>query len=185
VDDSKRANTERIIKEAARCKDIVKRLLDFARQPQPKVEPIGINVVLEETLSLVKDQALFHNIKITKKFQPSLPDIMGDRSQLQQAFMNIILNAAEAMDGKGSLIIATDALPDSRFLEITITDNGCGIPPAHIKRLFEPFFTTKKAGHGTGLGLAITAGIIERHKGSIEVKSKVGEGATFTIKLPV
>ncbi len=99
--------------------------------------------------------------------------------------MNIVLNAAEAMDGKGSLIIATDALADSRFLEITITDNGCGITPAHIKRLFEPFFTTKKAGHGTGLGLAITAGIIERHNGSIEVKSKVGKGATFTIKLPM
>jgi len=185
ADDSKGANVERIIKETTRCKDIVKRLLDFARQPEPKVEPISINVVLGETLSLVKDQALFHNIKITKKFHLSLAHIMGDRSQLQQAFMNIILNAAEAMDGKGSLIVAMDALPDSRFLEITITDNGCGIPPAHIKRLFEPFFTTKKAGHGTGLGLAITAGIIERHNGSIEVESKLGEGATFTIKLPL
>jgi len=99
--------------------------------------------------------------------------------------MNIVLNAAEAMDGKGSLIIATRALPDSRFLEITMTDNGCGITPAHIKRLFEPFFTTKKAGHGTGLGLAITARIIERHNGSIEVESKLGQGATFIIKLPL
>ncbi len=185
TDDSKRANVERIIKEATRCKDIVKRLLDFARQPEPKVEPTSINVVLEETLSLVKDQALFHNIKITKKFHPWPPDIMGDKSQLQQAFMNIILNAAEAMDGKGNLILATRGVQDSRFLEIAITDNGCGIPPAHIKKLFEPFFTSKKAGHGTGLGLAITAGIIGRHKGSIEVESKVGEGATFTIKLPV
>jgi PAS domain S-box-containing protein len=185
MDDSKRADVGRIIKEATRCKDIVKRLLDFARQPEPKVEPLSINAALEENLSLVKDQALFHNIKITKKFHPSPPHIMGDKSQLQQAFMNIILNAAEAMDGKGNLIIATRALPDTRFLEIAITDNGCGIPPAHIKRLFEPFFTTKKAGHGTGLGLAITAGIIERHNGSIEVQSKVKEGATFTIKLPV
>jgi len=182
--DSKRANVETIINQASRCKDIVKRLLDFARQPEPKVEPISINVVLEETLSLVKDQALFHNIKIVTKSHPALPHIMGDRSQLQQAFMNIILNAAEAMDGEGNLIIASDVLQDSPFLEVAITDNGCGIPPGNIKRLFEPFFTTKKAGHGTGLGLAITAEIIERHNGSVEVESKVGEGTTFSIKLP-
>jgi len=184
-DDPKGANVEKIIKEASRCKDIVKRLLDFARQPEPKVEPTSINVLLEETLSLIKDQALFHNIKITQKFHPSLPNVMGDSSQLQQAFMNIILNAAEAMDGKGNLIITTDTLRDSPFLVVSITDNGRGIPPGDIKRLFEPFFTTKKAGHGTGLGLAITARIIERHNGSIEVESKLGQGATFIIKLPL
>ena len=183
--DSKRANVERIIREATRCRDIVKRLLDFAHQPEPKVEPTSINVVLEETLSLLKGQALFHNIKIIKKLHPSLPDIMGDRFQLQQALMNIILNAAEAMSGKGNLIMTTSTLQDGRFLEIAITDNGCGISPENIRRLFDPFFTTKEVGHGTGLGLAITAGIIERHQGSIEVKSKVKEGATFTIKLPV
>jgi two-component system NtrC family sensor kinase len=99
--------------------------------------------------------------------------------------MNIIINAAEAMDGQGELIIATRLCEDNQFVEVEFTDSGCGISQENLKRLFEPFFTTKEVGHGTGLGLAISYGIIEKHKGSIKVRSVLGKGTTFIIQLPI
>ncbi len=183
--DPKRENLEKIVNQATRCKGIVKGLLDFSRQTEPKVELIDVNELLKAALSLVENQTLFQNIKISKDFTPSPPPVMVDGAQIQQVFINIILNAAEALEGKGELRIQTGVSDDKHFLEIRFTDTGCGISEENIERLFEPFFTTKEVGHGIGLGLAISYGIIQRHKGTIEVKSQVGKGTTFTIRLPV
>ena len=183
--DPGRENLKKVVRETIRCKEIVRGLLDFARKTEPKKELTNINNILERVLSLIEKQALFQNIKITKKLHPHIPMAMIDITQIQQVFMNIILNAAEAMEGKGSLTIGTQLLKDGRFMEIGFTDTGCGIPQENMKRLFEPFFTTKEETKGIGLGLAISYGIIKNHGGTIEVKSQVGEGTTFIIKLPV
>ena len=183
--DPGRENLKKVVRETIRCKEIVRGLLDFARKTEPKKELTNINNILERVLSLIEKQALFQNIKITKKLHPHIPMAMIDITQIQQVFMNIILNAAEAMEGKGSLTIGTQLLKDGRFMEIGFTDIGCGIPQENMKRLFEPFFTTKEETKGIGLGLAISYGIIKNHGGNIEVKSQVGEGTTFIIKLPV
>ena len=180
-----RKNLEKIVKESMRCKTIVKGLLDFARQTEPEMRLADINDVLRSTLSLVEKQALFQNIQVTTRNNPGLPRVEIDTTQIQQVFMNMIMNAADAMEGQGELIIITRLSADNRFVEIEFTDSGCGISQENLKRLFEPFFTTKDVGHGTGLGLAISDGIIEKHKGSIKVRSVPGKGATFIIQLPI
>jgi len=183
--DPLRKNLEKAVTEASRCKDIVKGLLDFARQTEPKVEESNVNDTLERTLALVENQALFQNVKITKVICPSLPKVLIDVGQMQQVFANIILNAAEAVEGKGELTVTTRMTPDNEYIEIEFTDTGCGIPPEDIDKVFDPFFTTKEVGHGTGLGLAISHGIIARHKGTIEVKSEPNKGTNFIIRLPL
>jgi two-component system NtrC family sensor kinase len=185
IKDLARKNLEKIVKESMRCKDIVKGLLDFARQTEPEVKLASINEVLRSTLSLLEKQTLFQNIQITTRGNPDLPLVKIDTTQIQQVFMNIIINAAEAMDGQGELIITTRLSEDNRVVEVEFTDSGCGISQENLKRLFEPFFTTKEVGHGTGLGLAISYGLIEKHKGSIKVRSVVGKGTTFIIQLPI
>jgi len=182
--DALRANLEKAITEATRCKDIVKGLLDFARQTKPKVEQSDVNKVLEGTLDLVKNQVLFHNVKIIRSFS-SLPTILIDAGQIQQVFTNIILNAAEAMEEKGELTVVTKTSSDNEYVEISFTDTGCGISPEDCEKVFDPFFTTKEVGHGTGLGLAVSHGIVARHKGTIEVKSEPGKGSSFVIRLPL
>lgn len=180
-----RKNLESATREASRCKDIVKRLLDFARQTEPKVEDSDVNETLKRTLDLVEKQALFQNVKRTYVLSASLPKIPMDVGQIQQVFTNIILNAAEAMEGKGELTVITKMAPGNEHIEIEFTDTGCGIPPEKIEKIFDPFFTTKEVGKGTGLGLAVSHGIIARHKGTIEVKSELGKGTSFIIRLPL
>jgi signal transduction histidine kinase len=174
----------RIVQEAGRCKEIVKSLLEFARQTEPKMEPTDINRAINDGLFFLVNQALFHNIKIVKNFDSFLPFVKGNASQLKQVFMNIIVNAAEAMHGSGTLAISTYPAPDRKAVFVVFTDTGEGIPEENLTRIFDPFFTTKDVGKGTGLGLATSYGIIEEHGGKIGVKSKVGEGTTFTIELP-
>jgi len=184
-EDPKRQDLERIVQEAGRCKEIVKSLLEFARQTEPKREPVDINRAITDGLFFLENQALFHNIRITKRLDPSLPLIIGNAGPLKQVFTNIIINAAEAMHGTGELTITTLYSPDRTSVFVEFTDTGEGIPEENLSRIFEPFFTTKDVGKGTGLGLATSYGIIESHGGKIGVKSKVGEGTTFTIELPV
>jgi len=178
-------NLKKIVKETSRCKDIVKGLLEFARPKEPEMSQINLNEVLNRSLAIVEGQALFQNIKISKKYASALPKIVADGSQLQQVFMNIIINAAEAMDGKGTLSLSTCMDTDGIHIEAKITDTGHGIKEEDKKRLFEPFFSTKEVGKGTGLGLAISYSIIQKHLGTIEVESREGKGSTFTVKLPV
>jgi len=183
--DPRRKNLEKVVGEATRCKDIVRRLLDFARQTEPKVEQLDVNEILQRTLSLVENQALFQNVKINRLLSPSLPKALMDGSQIQQVFTNIIINAAEAIDGEGQLTIATRTASDGQSIEIEFTDTGCGISQENLEKIFDPFFTTKQVGHGTGLGLSVSYGIIARHKGTIDVKSELGKGSTFTVRLPL
>ena len=184
-DDPKSGDLARIVQEAGRCKDIVKSLLEFARQTEPKKEPTDINRAINDGLFFLVNQALFHNIQILKEFDPFLPFVKGNASQLKQVFMNIIVNAAEAMHGSGTLTITTRPSPDRKTVLIEFTDTGEGIPQENLTRIFEPFFTTKDIGKGTGLGLATSYGIIEEHGGKISVRSTVGKGTTFSIELPV
>ena len=177
-----RPNLEKIVHETSRCTDIVKGLLQFARRTEPRMEPSNVNELLNEVFSVVEQQALFQNITIDKHLSAELPTIMVDKGQIRQVFMNIILNAAEALNGKGDIIVATQLASSDHFIEIEFTDNGPGVPPEDLDRVFEPFFTTKEK--GTGLGLSISYGIIERHNGNIIVRSKVGKGTTFVIRLP-
>jgi len=182
--DGRRQDLERIVQEATRCKEIVKSLLEFSRQTEPKLEPIDINKAITDGLFFLENQALFHNIEIVKKLDSFLPRVRGNPGQLKQVFMNIIVNAAEAMHGRGVLTITTGTSDDDKGIRIDFTDTGEGIPPENLSRIFDPFFTTKAVGKGTGLGLSTSYGIIEGHGGRIDVKSMVGKGTTFRIELP-
>jgi len=179
-----RKNLEKAVTEASRCKDIVRGLLDFARQTEPKVERSDINKTIERTLAVVENQTLFQNVKISCSLA-SLPKVLMDVGQIQQVFTNIVLNAAEAMEGKGDLTVTSRVAPDNEYIEIEFADTGCGIPLENHEKIFDPFFTTKEVGRGTGLGLAVSHGIIARHKGTIEVKSEPGKGTSFIIRLPL
>ena len=179
-----RDNLQRIANDAERCQKIVQGLLDFARQRDPTTKPLNVNDVVRKALPLLENQAVFHNVKIQQNLHPNLPPANVDESQMEQVFLNLIMNAAEAMNGEGTLTIATKHVTDAWRVEISFSDTGEGIPEKNLARLFEPFFTTKEVGHGTGLGLSISHGIVERHGGSISVKSRVGEGTTFVVSLP-
>ena len=179
-----RENLERIAREAERCQKIVQGLLEFARQREPKTEPLDVNGLVEKSVALLENQAVFHNIEIVRQLQSGLPPVRVDLPQMQQVFVNIIMNAAEAMEGKGVLSISTAEVREAGRVEVSFTDTGPGISEENLGRLFEPFFTTKEVGHGTGLGLSISHGIVERHGGTLSVRSRAGEGATFVISLP-
>jgi len=182
--DPRHRNIRKIVAEAEKCRDIVKDLLGFARPAVADGAPVDLKAVLENTISLLDGQAIFHNITIEFKQEGLIPGIKGDAGQLQQAFTNMILNAVHAMEGKGKLTIIV-ARQNQNSVVVSISDTGSGIAPEHMKKIFEPFFTTKQAGQGMGLGLAITYGIVENHGGKIEVESELGKGSIFRIIFPV
>ncbi len=181
--DQRYEDIQLIIDEANRTKDIVQGLLSFARERVLRPGQTNINDLLEEILGLIINQSLFHNIKIEKVFEPNLATTYADGTQLKQVFLNIVLNAAQALNGNGIIKIVTEQIIGNGHLKIMITDNGPGIPSDIMSKLFDPFFTTKEK--GTGLGLAISYGIIERHMGEINVQSEPGKGTTFSISMPI
>jgi len=183
--DPRRSNMEKIVKETTRCRDIVKNLLDFARQTSPRVQEADVNVIVRESLDLTSRQPQFRNVSIQTDLCETLPRVMVDVSQIEQVFTNILQNAAEAMNGEGAITVCSRRSIDDGMVEVSFKDTGPGIAPEHVDRLFDPFFTTKEVGHGTGLGLAVSYGIIERHEGRIKVESQPGAGATFTVQLPL
>jgi two-component system NtrC family sensor kinase len=183
-EDPRKASVEKIVTQADRCTDIIRALLDFSRPRPPQKRRTDLNGVVEQCIALVEDQALFHNIEIVRDLSPDLPRVVVDPSQMQQVFMNLIINAAEAMDGSGRLEIAS-RVDAGRAVEIRFTDDGRGIEPADIERIFDPFFSTKDAMHGTGLGLAISFGIVREHAGTISVTSEPGLGTTFCVRVPI
>jgi two-component system NtrC family sensor kinase len=175
---------ENIVQQTTRCRNIVRGLLDFARQRKPDKKEWDIHTLIDRTVTLVENQARFQNIKIVKKFKTDIGMLFVDGDQIQQVFMNIIINAADAMAGDGGTLTIKTSMKDG-MAEVSFADTGCGMPKEHLSKLFAPFFTTKETGKGTGLGLAISYGIIQSHNGEIDVESEVGKGSTFRIRLPM
>lgn len=172
-----------IIRETQRCAEIVRGLLDFARERVPKKEPSAVEKILEQTLALVSHHNAFHDIRVERNYVAT-PEIQADPNQLEQVFMNLLINAAQAMENGGVLRIETGKNKKNTNVLVKISDTGCGISEENLAKIFDPFFSTK--GHqGTGLGLSVSYGIIENHGGTIEVESRPGQGSTFTITLPV
>ena len=183
---------KKIARETERCSRIIKNLLDFSRQTEVTLRPVDINKVIEATFSIVGHQISLKNIRPEKKLMKYLPFIQGDFDQIQQALMNIVLNAAQAMPDGGDLVVTTSVanrvkIGDSikEAIRIDISDTGVGIPKENMNKLFTPFFTTKETGKGVGLGLSVVHGIIERHHGKIEIASNLGAGTTFSIYLGI
>jgi PAS domain S-box-containing protein len=176
-------------RETANVGRIVKNLLDFSRRKEPDISPIHIEEIIDQSLLLLGDQLKVGNVEVERKGKTGFPEIMGDFGQLQQVFVNLMLNALQAMRSGGKLKIKTTAegSPGREcFVKIEVADNGCGIPKEDIPNIFDPFFTTKGGDDGTGLGLglSIVQKIIKAHHGNISLKSRVGKGTIFTIKLP-
>ncbi len=183
-DDAERADDCRvIIRETLRCRDIVRNLLDFARQTPGIFEKTDLEKVVENTLTLVRGQATFRDIDIERKLTEGLPAVAGDERQLEQVILNLLVNAAEGVDGKGKIEISTDVVEGGTYCQVVVADNGPGIAEYVIGRIFEPFFSTKTASHG--LGLAVSWGIVEQHGGRIEVKNREEGGTIFKVILPV
>ncbi|MEJ2167930.1 MAG: ATP-binding protein [Desulfobacterales bacterium] len=172
--------------ETRRTSRIVSNLLAFSRQSKMEPKRLSVNHLIEKILFLNSNLLKIGGVKVETKLAPDLPDLLGSEDQLQQVFMNLVSNAAEAMETSGGrLRIETKLLPGEDKLQINFTDTGHGIPEDDFPKLFEPFFTTKKKGKGVGLGLSVAYGIIQEHGGSIYVKSKMGQSTTFQVKLPL
>jgi two-component system NtrC family sensor kinase len=173
-----------IIRETERCAAIVKQLLDFSRGTKPEHHWSSLNEIIEKALSLLEQQLLLRNVIIERNFDNNIPEVFVDPWQLEQVFINIVLNAGQAIKDAGSIRISTRITPDKRFALTEVADTGCGISKETLDRIFDPFFTTKEDG-GTGLGLSVSYGIIKNHGGDINVTSEVGKGATMSVKLPL
>jgi two-component system NtrC family sensor kinase len=187
TDDESRSDLETIVHETKRCRDIVRGLLDFARQVPPKKTQADLNAIVERALAIVDNQLRVQNIQVTKSLRADLPCFPADANQLQQVVLNLLVNAADAFElGDRQIFLATDlkTVGGRSMAEVKVADNGAGIPEKNLGRIFEPFFTTKE-NRGTGLGLAVCWGIVTEHGGTIEVDSRVGRGTTFTVRLPL
>ena len=174
------------IREAKRTANVVKGLLTFARKQGTEKALVDINSIIQGVLQLRSYEQRVSNIEVNARFAPDLPQVMGNGAQLQQVFINIIVNAEQAMleaHGRGKLTITTERVGD--IVRASITDDGPGISPENMRKLFTPFFTTKEVGKGTGLGLSICHGIVTEHGGKIYAESELGKGATFIVELPI
>lgn len=183
-----------VIRETKRCASIIKRLLDFAREKVPVKGFFDLNQVIEDTVRFVERPASLQQIVITTDCDPALPQVWGDADLIKQVLLNLLVNAQQAIDGKGSITVQSrtraggataPGLEPVQTVEISVSDTGCGIAKANLERIFDPFFTTKTVGKGTGLGLSVSYGIVKAHGGRISVESVVGSGTTFRVCLPV
>jgi signal transduction histidine kinase len=176
-----------ILAQADRASQVVKNLLEFSRTERPVLLELSINDVLDRTIKLIKNQIMVTGIQLKRENSKNLPLIQGRNQDLQQVFINILLNSIQAMkdlSGENIITIRTGPGPDG-YIRIDFSDTGIGIKPENMKHIFDPFFTTKPVGRGTGLGLSLVYGIIRTHGGYIEVKSEINKGTTFSIYLPI
>ena len=173
----------KVVKSALHARDIVKRLLLFARQAPARPEPVALNDVIRESLFLLESRCRRAGVTIQLRLAPDLPAVPADRSLLEQAFLNLAVNGIQAMPGGGTLTVAT-ASP-AREVELVVEDTGEGMAPDVLRHCFDPFFTTKEVGQGTGMGLAVTHGIVHSHGGTIEAHSEPGAGSRFVVRLPL
>ena len=185
ADDSLKEDLEYVLEDAHRCKDIVKNLLAYSRQTDPSKEIIQINMLLEQSLALVRNQKLFMNIKVVKTLSDDMMLVDVDKNQLSQVIINLVINAIDAMEGQGTLSFRTYRQKRAGKVFLEICDTGEGIAPENLQKIFDPFFTTKEHGKGTGLGLSTVYGIISEHGGRISVKETGEAGTTFLIELPL
>jgi signal transduction histidine kinase len=174
-----------LVSQSERAQRIVRNLLDFARGSEIEASAHEVQDIIEDTLRLATNEIKRAKVKIKGELAPNLPPIYGDQQQLKQVFLNIVLNALDAMRGDGTLNISCNNTKDREHVCVEFTDTGVGIPEHMISDVFSPFFTTKPGAKGTGLGLAVSLGIIRQHGGDIKVNSQVGKGTTFSITLPV
>jgi two-component system, NtrC family, sensor kinase len=173
------------LNELNKTKDIVKSILDLSRQTQTYLEEVNMNAVIGEALQVLYNQYKSMDVTIETNFDPNLPTIQGNFSNLGQVLINIINNALQALpEGQGTISLRTACQPSTNSIVVECRDDGSGIPPEVMKDIFKPFFTTKEVGRGTGLGLYITHEIIKKHGGKIGVKSELGKGTTITIEIP-
>jgi len=178
---------QRMEKTIHRVDNIIKGLLSYSKDISLKMEELDIAPVVEESLSFMDHQINVKHIQVKKLFAPNLPKIIIDSDQIKQVFTNVFMNAIEAMDEKGILGIRIDADQDDKkqaFVKIAISDTGKGIEENVIRKIFDPFFTTKSNERNTGLGLSISKGIIDKHRGAIEIESEPGRGTRVIIRLP-
>ncbi len=173
-----------IMEQTERASKIVKNLLDFSRAQSSDTQALYIDFILHKTTSLIENELRIHKIALKKEIADMMPQINGDLQKLQQVFLNLIINAEQAIGDYGTITVKAEAV-DDKFVRIDIIDNGPGISQENLELIFDPFFTTKETGKGTGLGLSIVYGIVKKHSGYIEVESTIGKGTTFSVYLPV
>lgn len=174
---------EVISRETIRCKSIIQELLEFSRESEAKKVSGNINDIIEKALSIMENELRLHHILVVKDLSSDLQDTLLDPNQMEQVFVNLLLNAVEAIKDKGVITIRSRMDPNQKLERAEIIDSGCGIPQKDIPKIFEPFFSTKAK--GTGLGLAVSYGIVQRHQGKILVSSDLGKGTRFNIEIPV
>ncbi len=184
-DEETRSNAQKIAIQANRCRDIIRGLLDFSRHKNPDKTLCSVNTLLRRCVSLVERQTIFHNIEIVMNLDESDPLVVIDPSQVERVFLNLIINAADAMENSGKLTLTTGQDQAMKCVEVKVQDTGHGISEENMEKIFDPFFTTKETGHGVGLGLAISFGIVKEHNGAINVESEPDKGTTFTVSFPL
>jgi len=181
-EDTQAATLEKIVKQAFRASEIVNNLLKFSRVSGSEHAELDLNKVIRETVSLLEPMLRAAKISLNVQLNPALPPVCGNYGKLQQVFMNLIMNAHDAMPRGGEIMLATEA--ENSAVCVEVTDNGMGIPPEQLSKIYDPFFTTKASSRGTGLGLSVTYGIIREHSGKIQVASTVGQGTSFRLEFP-
>jgi two-component system NtrC family sensor kinase len=186
-DPQRGALLEKITRQTFRASEIVNNLLNFSRTSSTEFTAVDVNKVIHDTLALLEHQLKTSRIQVENELKENLPPIIGNAGRLQQVFLNLFLNAKDAMSNGGTLRVAT---LNGENVSVVVSDTGAGISHEHIQRIYDPFFTTKVAsregqGRGTGLGLSVTYGIIQEHSGKIRVESRPGEGTTFYLDFPL
>src|SRR5262245_6070552 len=181
-DDPKGKILDKIIKQSFRASEIVNSLLNFSRTSGSEFRLVDLHTVVGDTLSLLEHQFKTSKVRAKREFSSTAPQVFGNQGKLQQVFLNLFINAKDAMPDGGELLVRTSS-QDSVF-RIEVLDTGVGIAEEHLKKVYDPFFTTKELGRGTGLGLSVTYGIIQEHSGKISVDSKPGQGTCFTLEFP-
>ena len=184
-DADRREMARDLVDQAQRAQRIVRNLLDFAREGEKKTERLDIDKILDETIELAGNQVRIAGVKIVKRVPDNLPQIHGDRQKLCQVFLNLFLNAVDAMPEEGTITLSAERADVPGLLAVHVADTGKGIPEHVLPLIFDPFFTTQRTGKGTGLGLSVSLGLVRSYGGDILVASRPGQGATFTVLLPV
>jgi two-component system, NtrC family, sensor kinase len=181
-DDPRRVLVEKIVKQTFRASEITSNLLNFSRTASAEFTEVDLNAVIQDTLALVRHPLSSSRVEVELLLDEELPALFGNANRLQQVFLNLFLNARDAMPSGGHLTVVSSRV--NSHIEVHVSDTGHGIRPEHVGRVFDPFFTTKTPGRGTGLGLAVSYGIIQEHAGKVEVESGAGGGTTFRLEFP-